>query len=483
MKSRYILAAVLLVLLALSFAGIGYAYNAVTENTGNTSTSEYVVLSQTSYTLANEDLRFDIIDTDAGKVYRLLGANVELVDIDGRKYYGVQIGGDNMLTATKVGGSGDTVDITIESPVINGGWFTDFSDQLQNWRYVLRIVDKNDTVETNDDVVLGYAYYDGSEDGKWTYLNASGVKISKYVLTKDKAYTVSLFFAGVGEYGSATFRAVDSLLKLSGSVTVCPVWNPATESEDVFKCTFKSGTTEPDRVVYMEKGSNFVLPENLFTSPTGSKFVGWDETDGKTWMPWHTFKSNSKDREFTAIWESDSSKYKTITFASNGGTGTMADQYVGNDHTYTLPMCTFTKTDYLFAGWTVTATDGVPDRDYSGITDPFTDIPEMSEGLTLTAKWEAVASGCLEISMQETPIPSALKYIMYSDAGGKFTLSDCIFSPPANLSETSFKGWEFLGWTVFKTKSNSAAQSYTMPDGVHGYLIKEGTIKFKHQSN
>jgi len=40
--------------LGMAFAGVGYAYTASTENSGNNLTSEYVVLSQTNYTLSSD---------------------------------------------------------------------------------------------------------------------------------------------------------------------------------------------------------------------------------------------------------------------------------------------------------------------------------------------------------------------------------------------------------------------------------------------
>ena len=95
-KSKFLLASVIVLALAASFTAVGYAYTSSTENSGNTVTSEYVVLTQTEYTFSTKNLALDIVSTDAGDAYRLVGGTTELIDIDGRKYYGFKIGEDTL---------------------------------------------------------------------------------------------------------------------------------------------------------------------------------------------------------------------------------------------------------------------------------------------------------------------------------------------------------------------------------------------------
>jgi hypothetical protein len=73
----------------------------------------------------------------------------------------------------------------------------------------------------------------------------------------------------------------------------------------------------------------------------------------------------------------------TVSFDTNGGTGTMSSQ-TGSSAT-NLPTNTFTRTGYNFAGWN-TAADGSGTAYADGASYPFT------SGATLYAQWAVVAT-------------------------------------------------------------------------------------------
>ena len=81
----------------------------------------------------------------------------------------------------------------------------------------------------------------------------------------------------------------------------------------------------------------------------------------------------------------------TITFNANGGTGSVASitEVAGTE--ITLPESTFTKEDYIFAGWATTADGDVSYSDKAKIT--------LTGNITLYAKWGMTATAAIaEIS-------------------------------------------------------------------------------------
>jgi len=468
-SSRFLVASALVLVLAASFAAVGYAYTATTENSGNTATSEYVVLTQQNYTFTNNDLRFDVIDTDGGKVYQLLGGYNTLITIDGKVYYGMVIGQDT-LTATKVGGTGNTIDIEVSSENQQNGWFTDYGDTLYDWRYILEIKDTSEQKQ--------YAYYSGSLDGVWKY-QVGGVSVEKLTLTLEENYTTTLYFAGVGVNTSASLRSEDSQIKLTSSINISPVWKPLSNAPNgLVKCVFEcgEGATGEDRIVYLEKGSDLILPGNNMFTHNSKQFVGWldsgNEASGLTLMPFYTFSDNEKDHTFIAQW---SSTYKTVTI--NNDVGIMVGtQHVLEENSYTLPLCGTNKANN-FNGWTVTATDGEPIEDYSKYKNPYTNIQNIREDITLTPSWGE--SNTKKVKIQDGGVD---KFILDPDSEGLLNIPYCLFGPPESLDDPGFIGWEFVGWSVWNKNTRIVAQSYTMPVGNEGCIIKNGTIKFAYDN-
>jgi uncharacterized repeat protein (TIGR02543 family) len=71
---------------------------------------------------------------------------------------------------------------------------------------------------------------------------------------------------------------------------------------------------------------------------------------------------------------------RTITFAANGGTGTMPAQTVQNGASFTIPANTFTRAGHTFSGW---AASGAATGDFAaGAT-----IANVQGDITLTAQW------------------------------------------------------------------------------------------------
>ena len=87
--------------------------------------------------------------------------------------------------------------------------------------------------------------------------------------------------------------------------------------------------------------SSYTLPDCTFTPPSGKQFLCWakNSTTGTQYNSGTQYNVND-DVTFYAVWEDIPEIQHTVSFNSNGGSGTMAGvQYAG---TYTLPACTFT---------------------------------------------------------------------------------------------------------------------------------------------
>ena len=85
----------------------------------------------------------------------------------------------------------------------------------------------------------------------------------------------------------------------------------------------------------------YTLPANEFTAPSGKQFKGWSlTTDGAI----VTKVDMTENRTVYAIWENIPVVTYTVSFAANGGTGTMAD-VTGVSGEYTLPANGFTAPD------------------------------------------------------------------------------------------------------------------------------------------
>lgn len=162
------LAIAIVAVLAMAFTSVGYAYTASTENSGNSVTSQYVTLTQQNYTFEGGAIDFDVIETEAGIKYQLNGTTYPLTNIEGNNYIGVKIGSDK-LSATMTGGTGGVLGVSVSSPQLNSGGFTDYSGGLANWRYVLKASADHDETPRDAGWISSHATlgacYELSENG------------------------------------------------------------------------------------------------------------------------------------------------------------------------------------------------------------------------------------------------------------------------------------------------------------------------------
>ena len=243
-----------------------------------------------------------------------------------------------------------------------------------------------------------------------------------------------------GWYEDSTFSTkFDFNTPITDNMTLYAKW-----TENKYTLTFDanggSGTMAPKADLTGE----YTLPANEFTAPSGKQFKGWSlTTDGAI----VTKVAMTENRTVYAIWENIPVVTYTVSFAANGGTGTMAD-VTGVSGEYTLPANGFTApAGKQFKAWSV-----------GGVEKAAGDKITVTANTTVTAVWEAieynvtVTGGTASVGAG-TPITKATM-------GTIVTLT-------ANAAPTDmvFDKWEVISGSITLADANSATTTFTMPAG------------------
>lgn len=137
-----------IVVLALLAVGIGYAYTAITENSGNETDAKYIELIQRNsgdtadkYSFTDSVVNFNVdtitkYDNGLKKYYKLDNPIAKSeTDVDLNAYTVVKVGGDILLKATPNDSAvtGDTLTVTLRTDMVAG----------DGWMYIIADSDKN----------------------------------------------------------------------------------------------------------------------------------------------------------------------------------------------------------------------------------------------------------------------------------------------------------------------------------------------------
>ena len=187
----------------------------------------------------------------------------------------------------------------------------------------------------------------------------------------------------------------------------------------------------------------YTLPANGFTAPDGKQFKAWSVGGvEKAVGDKITVTANTT---VTAVWEDIPVVTYTVSFAANGGTGTMAD-VTGISGEYTLPANGFTAPDgKQFKAWSV-----------GGVEKAAGDKITVTANTTVTAVWEAieynvtVTGGTASVGAG-TPITKATMGTTVTLTAGA--------APTGQM----FDKWVVNGVVV--DDANSATTTFVMPAG------------------
>lgn len=229
------------------------------------------------------------------------------------------------------------------------------------------------------------------------------------------------------------------------NVTLYALWTQNPSYKITFNSNGGSGIMADQSIV---SGMSVPLSENTFTKP-GSVFAGWTTSPTGTTIDYTDrapYTMGENDVTLYALW-SQNSLY-TITFNSNGGTGTMADQPIVSGMDAPLVANTFTRTGYTFAGWATTPTGAVTYADQA-------DYTMLASPVTLYVVW--------------TQNPSWNVSFNKNNGTGTMDPQPIIQGTTAALTANSFTktGHIFAGWATTPTSDVAYIDedNYTMGDG------------------
>ena len=147
--------------------------------------------------------------------------------------------------------------------------------------------------------------------------------------------------------------------------------------KEQFTISFDPGDGSGQMVdVTIDAGETYVLPECGFTAPAEKEFKAW-EVGGAQKAVGDSITVNA-DTKVKALWKDKTPETYTITFDSNGGSGTMADVTINAGESYVLPECGFTApAGKEFKDWEV-------DGDEMAVEGSFT----VNANTTVKALWK-----------------------------------------------------------------------------------------------
>ncbi len=193
---------------------------------------------------------------------------------------------------------------------------------------------------------------------------------------------------------------------------------------------------------------------------TGHTFTGWTKSAnfaGTLSGTTYTFKGDgTKDDTLTANWTINS---YTISFNSNGGSGTMNNQSVTYGNHTTITANAFTRTGYTYSGWTVGSTSGAAVANQADTDSVYATLGSPANGgsVTLYAKW--------------TPKTYTIAFNGNGNTSGSMSNQSVTYGSGTKINANAFAktGYHFVEWTVGST-SGAAVANQANTDTVYATL-------------
>ena len=261
--------------------------------------------------------------------------------------------------------------------------------------------------------------------GQWTDLagaTATSATISSYDFNTSSIYRIKAIIEGGGEVYSDEFTVTwsDAVSKFIQQ----PVGGTVGFDED-FTFTFAINFTPASNVAIQKYNSGFDSWDTVgycasLTSGTISGYAS--EITNKYRLEAYENGTPIHSNEFTVTWEGTD---YTVSFAANGGTGSMADA-TGVSGDYVLPVCGFTAPNgKQFKAWSV-----------GGVEKAAGDTITVNANTTVTAIWEN--------------IPVTYYTVTFDSNGGSAVTAQTIeagqkATKPADPTKA---GYDFKGWTL-----------------------------------
>ncbi len=322
------------------------------------------------------------------------------------------------------GGTGTMADVkgVVGSYVLPDNGFTAPSSKVfECWSVAGVEKSPGDTITVSSDTTVTalwtaetYTVSFDANGGTGTMADVKGV-VGSYILPDNGFTAPSGEFFKCWSVGGTEKNPGDTIT-VTSNVTVKAVWSAITYTVS-FDANGGTGTMDPVSGIV----GNYKLPANGFTAPSGDMFKCWSMA-GVDKSPGDTITVSS-DVTVTAVW---TVKTYTVTFAANGGTGTMAavEGVLGD---YTLPENGFVApSGKYFDCWSVAGEDQEPGSTIN-----------VSSDVTVTAVWALKTYTVTFAANGGTGMMPAVVGIV-----GSYELPDNSFTPP---SGKAFKCWSVAG--------------------------------------
>lgn len=155
----------------------------------------------------------------------------------------------------------------------------------------------------------------------------------------------------------------------------------------------------------------------------------------------------------------------TVSFAANGGTGTMASQQVYEGESFTLPACGFTApSGQRFAGWKWSIDNAV--------YQPNATVT-VSADCTFTAQWQALSSDAEYVLVETAPTDWSGDYLIVYNAG-PYAMDGSL----ASLDATSNYKTVTLSDKTITVSADENDFYFTVEPNGSGYAIKAASGKY-----
>ena len=220
--------------------------------------------------------------------------------------------------------------------------------------------------------------------------------------------------------GSGTDYADGASYPFTADVTLFAQWTPLATHTVTFDANGGTGTMAPQT-----SDSPAALTTNTFTY-SGYTFTGWNTEagGGGTHYADEAIYAFSADVTLYAQWAGLPPSSHTVTFNSNGGTGSMTPQVASTPTALTTN--SFTREGYTFEGW---------DTVQGGGGDHYDDgaIYGFSANVTLYAQWAAITLVSIVLTptsyiiIPPTPYQQLITAVGYYSDGSYQDISKAIF--------------------------------------------------------
>jgi uncharacterized repeat protein (TIGR02543 family) len=382
-----------------------------------------------------------VLNTPSTKTYAVQNTGtsdliVSAIDISGTDSASFAIG-DITLPATIAAGDVATFTVTLTAGTsgVKSATVTISNDDCDESAYTFSVQGKDDSYTVSFDANGGT----GTMSGQAIANNASAD------LTSNTITRTGYTFAGWATTSGGAVAYADGAsytMSEEADVTLYAQWTPNSYAV-AFNGNSGTGNIPNQFIAYLASAN---LAANAFTR-TGYSFTGWNtaaDGSGISYADGASYTMNdAADVTLFAAWTVNN---YTVTFDSNGGSGTMTNQSIAFNAAANLTVNSFTRTGYSFTGWN-TAADG------SGISyaDGASYTMSTAAGVTLFATW------------------TANNYTVTFDANGSFgEMSDqtIAYDASENLTANAFNlpGYTFAGWATTPTGAVAFADGaiYTM---------------------